>query len=258
MKTTFKVLSITSLCFLAYYLFSDFVFTELRSFLTPILSSRGIAHNLAYIIVGFPLFIGVFILHGRKEFWTSLGISTGFITALVMALICTSPMLIGYAIVFPFNTDIDLNKILIGAVAAAFFEELYFRGFLFGQLFRFSKFGFIPSISIGAILFALGHMYQSQDPLVLLGVFLTTFLGAILFAWAYVEWKDNLWVPIFLHFFMNLFWMLFSAGDDALGGIWSNVFRVLTIVLIIVGTIVYKRRKGLKLAVNRSNIWMRR
>ncbi len=57
---------------------------------------------------------------------------------------------------------------------------------------------------------------------------------------------------------MNLYWMLFDAGDNALGPVLSNVFRMSTIALTIVGTLYYKKRIGSALAVNRRTIWWKR
>ncbi len=90
-----------------------------------------------------------------------------------------------------------------------------------------------------------------------IGIFLVTFLGGILFAWTYVEWDNNLWVPIFLHKFMNLAWELFDVSDNALGDAYPNVFRTVTIALIIVITIWYKRRNRIPFVVNRGTILMK-
>jgi uncharacterized protein len=166
-------------------------------------------------------------------------------------------MFIGFALCFQFNSKLTLNEVLITGVAAAFFEEFIFRGFLFGQLFRYTKLGFIPSILLGAFLFAAMHLYQSNDLPTLIGVFLTTFMGAVLFAWLFVEWNYNLWISIFLHFFMNLAWMIFSVSDNAFGGLYANVFRIITIVLAIGLTILYKRKNGTPMTINRDNIWMK-
>ena len=167
-------------------------------------------------------------------------------------------MLIGYFIIFDYDSSKTWHDVLRGAIIAAFIEELFFRGIFFGQIYRFTEIGFIPSILYGAIIFASFHLYQSQDFLTLIGIFIATFLGAVLFAWAYIEWNNNLWVPIFLHLFMNLFWMLFSAGDNAMGGVYANIFRILTIVLIILLTIVYKKRTGQKLKINRNTLWIKK
>ncbi|MCD4797009.1 MAG: CPBP family intramembrane metalloprotease [Candidatus Cloacimonetes bacterium] len=257
MKNTLKIVAITLISFGLYYFCCEFFFSIIYKYLTDSLKIKTISFFLTYLIIGTLLFLGVFLIHKRNIFFESLGIGKNLLKGIIIALICTIPMLIGYFIVFEFNTQITWNKIFIGAFSAAFFEELYFRGVLFGQIYRFTKIGFIPAILIGALLFAAGHLYQSLEMATLIGIFITTFLGAILFAWAYIEWKNNLWIPIFLHLFMNLFWMLFSAGENALGGIYSNAFRVLTIAMIIVGTILYKKKKGLKLEVNRKTIWMK-
>ena len=147
--------------------------------------------------------------------------------------------------------------ILINVIAAAIFEELYYRSFLFGQLFRHTRLGFILSVLLGAVLFGLIHLYQSNELTEWIGVFLITFLGGILFAWVFTEWNYNLWIPIFLHLFMNLSFEMFSAGENALGGIYLNIFRTITVILIIALTLIYKRKKGQPLIVNKRTWWMK-
>lgn len=209
---------------------------------------------LAYSIEGIPSVLLLLLLHQPAQLAASLGLSKDFFKGLLAAFIFTLPMLLGYAVVFAYNDQLTWQEVIIGSVCAAFFEELYFRGILFGQLFRYGKIGFFPAILLGAVLFALAHLHQSNDPAELVGIFGATFVGAILFAWVYAEW-DNLWVPIFLHLLMNLYWGLFSAGDNAMGGNEANLFRLLTIALAIGGTIIYKRKKKLALAVNKRTIW---
>lgn len=169
-------------------------------------------------------------------------------------MLCTMPMFIGFALLFDFNSNISLNRILVSVVAAGVFEELYFRGFFFGQLYRYTWLGFIPSVFLGAVIFGIVHLYQGEELGELISIFLVTSLGAILFSWVYVEWDYNLWVPICLHMLMNLAWELFSVSDNALGDVYSNIFRAVTITLIIVLTIVYKKRKGKPLSINKSTI----
>jgi riboflavin transporter FmnP len=55
---------------------------------------------------------------------------------------------------------------------------------------------------------------------------------------------------------MNLHWMLFSAGDNALGGTYANIFRTITIILTIVGTLFYKKHSGKKLVISRNSLWI--
>ncbi len=258
MNSTVRVILITVISFLAYYFLDHLYFKTVRSFFIDLLGNKGIGHNITYLISGIPLYIGLIVLHGYGNVLSSVGLHRSITRGMVLALLCTLPMFIGYAMFFPLNTELTWTKILISGVAAAFFEELFFRGFLFGQLYRFTRLGFIPAIIFGAVLFGAVHLYQSDDPMTMVGVFLTTFLGALLFGWVYVEWKFNLWVAIFLHFFMNFAWMLFSVDDTALGGTYANIFRYTTVACIIVGTILYKRRKEIPLEVTRKTLWVKK
>jgi len=57
---------------------------------------------------------------------------------------------------------------------------------------------------------------------------------------------------------MNLAWEMFDISDNALGGMYPNIFRTITIVLIIAVTIIYKRKKGIPLEVNKRTIFFKR
>lgn len=249
MKSTLKILLLTLMSFLLYQFFLDNYFSKIFHVVNNWIHLYSVSYFIAYLAVGLPFVPTVLMMHSRYNFFSSLGIAHGFIKGSTVAFIATLPMLIGFALFFKLATDISLNSLLVGTVFAAFFEELYFRGILFGQIYRFTRIGFLPAVLLGAIFFALGHLYQSQEPATIIGVFITTFMGAVLFAWTYIEWQNNLWVSIGLHFFMNLYWMLFSAGENALGGFEANVFRMATIALVIVGTIIYKKRKGFALNI---------
>ena len=253
MRQTLKIILITAVAFGLYYIISKLYFYRIDEFLTKRIGISIIGFLLTYIIVGLPLLLGLFLIHKPKEIINSVGLKNGFLKGFLFSFIVTLPMLIGYFVFLKFNKDISINSILVRVIFAAFFEELYFRGFLFGQIFRYTKIGFIPSILICALFFALGHLWQSNDISILTGIFITTFLGAGLFAWLYIEWDNNLWIPMGLHLFMNLHWDLFS-GTNALGGKYENVFRIITIILAIAGTLRYKKHKGLKLNINKSNL----
>lgn len=258
MNRTLKILLITVLSFGSYFVLDDIFFRDVRKWLFEIINQLGISHIIAYAIFGIPIVLGIILIHGLMGITSGFGLNKSIVNGIPFSLICTLPMFIGFAIVFEFNTEITINKILISIVAAAFFEELYFRGFLFGQLYRFTKIGFIPSVVIGAFLFAAIHLYQSEELSTLMGIFFVTLIGAILFAWVYIEWKNNLGIPIFLHLFMNLSWELFSVSDNAFGGIYSNVFRVVTLALIITLTVIYKKKKGIKLEINKHTLWIKK
>lgn len=254
MSKTFRIALITLIAFTIHYFIDDAYFKTLRTSLNVAINQLGISHIITYIIVGIPIFVAVWLMHGQKSFFKNIGLNKSFIKATIFALICTLPMFAGFALMFDLNTGVTLNRILVAILAAAFFEELYFRGFLFGQVYQHTTIGFLPAVFLGALLLGIIHLYQSNEFDELLGIFLVTFLGAILFAWTYVEWNYNLWVPVMLHLLMNLAWEMFNISDNALGGIYPNIFRTITIVLIIAVTIIYKKRKGIPLEINATTL----
>ena len=254
MNRTLKTSIIVVISFLTYYVISEY-FGKIFTAIDILVNFRIISYIITYIITGIPIFIGTTIIHGDFKIFKYLGLKGNFIMGFLLAVIFTLPMLIGGLIFFPFNYKITLPAIIQLTICAGLFEELYFRGFLFGQFFKYTKIGFIPSIILGALLFASGHLYQSTEFSVLIGVFLTTFMGAVFFAWLYVEWNYNLWIPVCMHFLMNLSWEIFTVSENALGGVTSNIFRGLTIALAISATVIYKKRKGLKLEVNKKTLW---
>lgn len=253
MSQTLRITLITLAAFTIHYFVDDIYFKSIRTFIDVLIDQRGVSHIIAYSIVGIPIFAAVFLIR-KSGFFNNLGLNKSFLKALAFAGVCTLPIFAGFALVFDLNTKVTLNRILIAILAAAFFEELYFRAFLFGQVYKFTAIGFLPAVFFGALLFGMIHLYQSNDFNELVGIFLITFLGAILFAWTYVEWNYNVWVPGLLHLLMNLAWEMFDISDNALGGMYPNIIRTITIVLIIAITIFYKRRKGIPLAVNRHTI----
>lgn len=258
MDKSTKTLIIIILSFGIYFALDYYFFKDIRKWLFDYTNQLGISHILTYLITGIPLFLGVLLIGKKIGFFRNLGLDKSIGKGFLFALICTLPMYVGFSILFEFSPDIKLNTILIGIVSASFFEELYYRGFLFGLPFRKTKLGFILSVFFGALYFGILHLYQSSDFNELLGIFLVTFLGGILFAWVYTEWNFNIWVPIFLHMLMNLAWELFSVSDNALGGFYSNVFRFLTIGLVIILTILYKKSIGIKLTVNKKTLLLQK
>jgi membrane protease YdiL (CAAX protease family) len=244
------------LAFAIYILINKLYFAVVYHFLKDY-ADAVLAYFVSYLLVGLPLFVTAIVLFGRQSL-EALGMSRSLLKGFGLALLLTLPMFFGYAIVFDFNHDLSWRQMMLGAVFAGFFEELYFRAFFFGLLFRYTRLGFIPSILLGAIIFGSLHLYQSSEIGEMAGIFIMTFLGAGFFAWLYAEWKYNFWFIAWLHTLMNLSWMLFEAGDNALGGVWSNVFRVITIAIAVVVTLRIMKSKHAKPEVNRNSLWVRK
>lgn len=191
-------------------------------------------------------------LYGYKDLLRLLGLNKGFLISLIFSIITVLPMFISSAIIGDFNKDINLGSLLHKTIIAGLTEEYFFRAFLFGILFSKLKWGFIPASILGAVAFGIGHIYQGTTFSETIGIFLVTASGAMWFAWLFIEWNNNLWVPIFLHTFMNLSWILFDVSANALGGIYTNIFRIITITLTITITILYNKKKKLK--INKHNL----
>jgi membrane protease YdiL (CAAX protease family) len=116
-------------------------------------------------------------------------------------------------------------------------EEIVFRGYAVGQLVRNAGLALWPAAILSGAVFGLLHLGQASiRRLPLEGEIATVLiisLGGILFAWLFVRWDFNLWVPFGLHAFMNLWWEVFDVADSPLGGWGANVARLLTVVLAI-------------------------
>lgn len=245
---------ILTIVFFAVYLILKQYFSNIKVYLDVFTQNGLLSYILTYLILGIPLGVGAYLINSKLNILSNLGLSFNLAKPFFIALLFSLPMLLGGLIFFDFNHDISVPNLIAGTIVAGFVEELFYRGFLFGQLYKYTKLGFISSIFIGAVIFATGHLYQSQNSLELAGIFMITFLGAILFAWLYVEWNYNLWVPIFLHSFMNFAWYIFEMDETALGGTLPNLLRCLTIMLAIVFTIIYKKNKNQQLIITKNTL----
>ena len=189
-------------------------------------------------------------MFGFKRAWFALGLAAPIPVALAFGFVCTLPMLIGYATYGSIDREaLTTSRILQSSVYPGVFEEVLYRAMLFGLLFRFAGWGFLPAALIGAVVFGAAHLWQGRDTIEAIGVGVATGIGAVWFAWLYAEWRDNLWVPIVFHVLMNLYWSVFQMGDNALGGHAANVFRMTTILLSIVLTILWWRGRGGRIVV---------
>jgi membrane protease YdiL (CAAX protease family) len=201
-----------------------------------------------------PLLIVLFVFHKPQKVFTELGLNKGFLQGILWAFIFTLPMLIGYYFLGHYNNEFSLIKNITFAFKDGFREEIFYRAFLFGQLFRQVKLGFIPSVAINGIIFGISHLYQAHSIGESAGVLAITFAGAIWFAWLFIEWKENIWLPIWLHTFMNLYWDLFSTDKTVIGGLLLNLPRIMTIVISIYGSIKMAPKKFGFLKINRTNL----
>jgi len=255
-RTNFNLL-VLFLFFGIYFGLDQFFFAAVQSKMTDLLRNRALSHMVTYILSLAPLLIGALLLRptDQDKLLSKFGLNGSLILGVAIGGLATVPMFVGYAFRFSLMRQPDLNSLLINTVSAGLFEELIFRAYFFGLVYRYTRLGFIPAILATSLVFALLHLYQSQDPMELALIFTTTFLGSVLFAWLYTEWKFNLWVPMALHILMNLAWMLFNVDDNAAGNLYANIFRFFTIVLVIVMTVMRANKCRNSLRVNRKTLW---
>lgn len=166
-----------------------------------------------------------------------LGLSAGFRRAAVFSFVAALPMPLAFWLSSPLNPRMTVLSVMVGCFLAPFAEEVVFRSYIFGQLYRRARWGFWLSAIVPSVLFALGHAYQTSDVLELLGIFAVTGLGGLLGCWLYLRWNGNLWFVFCLHALTNLWWEVFGVAENALGGWIANAARLATITLAILLTI---------------------
>ncbi len=203
-----------------------------------------------YLLWIIPTVFALIFLFKAKNAFAIIGINNDFLMGIFFSAITVSPMFLSSAIMGHINENLAINELIHKTFIAGFMEEYLFRGFLFGILFRKLGWGFIPASLLGGLIFGLGHIYQGSSFFETTSIFLITSVGAVWFSWLYIEWENNLWFPIFLHTFMNLSWILFEVSNDALGGLYTNLFRVITIAATIIVTIFYHKKEGLRIRKN--------
>ena len=231
---------LTIVAFMLYYLMI------MRILPSPIkYSSQNWSFLLFNVQCSIPACVVLYLIH-KKEILKSIGLDRNIIQGFTYGFICVVPMLLYMLLFGRWNNSISLLYLFNATVVAGFFEELLFRGLLFGQLFRYAKWGFLPAILVASFIFGLGHIYQGTDITSSILAGLITGLGGILFGWIYIETNYSLWCNAFLHILMNFSWTAFSnVNNGAIGDVGTNIARALTIIIAVCLVIFYKRKKNI-------------
>ncbi|MES2587652.1 MAG: CPBP family intramembrane glutamic endopeptidase [Bacteroidota bacterium] len=195
----------------------------------------------------------------KKISFAEFGLNQGFLKGLSWGFVFTLPMFIGLPILVDFKLNFSFEIVYKAMFLAGFGEEFIFRAFLFGLLFYYAGWGFLPAGIFTGLFFGAGHLYQADSFSSALGIFLFTTGASLGFAWFYYAWK-SLWMVIFLHGFMDLAWDM-CANDqitnNVLGSPWVNVFRFSTLIFAIAYSVFMAKKTGTydlksKLWVNKS------
>lgn len=135
----------------------------------------------------------------------------------------------------------DPADILLFGIAGPFAEEVFFRGFLFRQMRRWSDVPFLHAALVSSLLFGAGHFDQGSsiaDSLMNSGI---TFAGGMMFCWLVERW-ESVWPGFIIHAGLNVVWTLYTLGDNAVGGTVGNLARLATVAVAIAGTAMLTRR----------------
>ena len=210
----------------------------------------------AYIIFGidnyqaFPFYTKVILCHGVtlilcflatfylasfsiKKMFEMLGLNKGFASGFFIALTSATPLILGMLNLHGFNKGINFANIWFHGIHPGYYEEILFRGFFIGILVRYAKWNTFIAIFLSSLLFAFGHLYQAKTSLEALIIFSTAFGVAIGFYMFYKYSNWNLWLPLFLHSFMDTATTISNWHGNITMNLQDNIFRISTIVIAI-------------------------
>lgn len=122
--------------------------------------SLGVANLLQVILC----VSGIIIAHatGVRRAIGELGLRAPIGRAAIFAFIAALPMLLAFALSLPLNPKMSVLSVGVGCVLAPFAEEVLFRGYMFGQLYRRARWGFWLSALIPSVLFRAWSCLSSQ------------------------------------------------------------------------------------------------
>ena len=210
-------------------------------------SIRLLFNALHWIALTFAALAVVYRRPSRypDELGLAPGVRRSF-TGVAFVLACSLPMVIvPFASGGGLRSSIPFEPILGGVLIAPLIEELLYRGYLFGQLHRRAKLGFWVEALLSAGVFALIHLDNPEvramsvgGKAAHLGIIAA---GGIGYAWLFQAWKFNLWVPIGIHLFMNLWWHVLDMGETPVSGTLTIVARVAVVAIAITWTVLMMR-----------------
>ena len=207
-----------------------------------------------------PQFVAVCLvaslLFGPGKTLNAVGVTRSPLRGFLVGLFVTAVVAITLLLSSPLRSEgAIMQELLREAVLPGVFEEIWYRAFLFGFLFRFAGWGFLPSALLGALVFGTGHLYQSGDPAEAAAIFALTASGALWFSWLYVEWNYDVWIPAAIHLLMNAWWVVFDVSDNALGPMAANLARLAVIAVSIALTLFVTRKTGGRFVRGRAWFW---
>ncbi|MEM9293733.1 MAG: CPBP family intramembrane glutamic endopeptidase [Acidobacteriota bacterium] len=201
-------------------------------------SPRALLYSALALV---PMLVALAFLEHPRDWLDRLGLRAKLGRALLLALLLTLPMTVGYSFFGSFRFDAD--ALVVVALLPGLQEEIFYRGFLFGLLYRTCRWPLLPAALVGSVVFGLQHAYQGNDLSSALLAVVFSGIGALWFSWIYARTDFNLWLPIGLHVLMNASVELYAIEGGVALGPATNVLRMVTIALTIVVVAGLRRRR---------------
>ena len=255
MNHVIKTLILLTTFMFCHYLMREFWGDSWSEILLGLDQQSYVLHTLAkYLFIYGPLVLVATFLFKEHPWYEVLGLNLrGSHYYFLAAVACCIPMTLGYAFLSS-ELDLSLSAIITGSVYAGVFEEIIFRAALFGVLFRYCGWGFIPAALISSVIFGLGHIYQGHDAISAVMALAVTAIAGTWFAWLYCECGYRIWFPMFMHIFMNAAYGIFGMSGGAAGDLEGNLFKATSIIL----SLVYVQmlvRKGKPREITLASLW---
>jgi uncharacterized protein len=171
---------------------------------------------------------------GERRLGRALAVDRTWPRALAFGVVCTLPMLVGFALARGSNVKDGLAVVYL-AFWSPFIEEVVTRGFAFLSLRRLG-WPLWPAVTACAMVTGLAHIEKGQSAAAILGLFAFTGIGGAMFCWLLERW-GSLWFPWALHALMNFWWEVFNVAPTALGGWYAFVLQNASVLLAILITL---------------------
>ena len=196
-----------------------------------------------FLIIGIIAFLYLKILCPEWELgFAKTGLADGLkrygIIGVIIALVGFVAFYVGLV---PFDLQPSIAKVLVEGViyyiGVAIIEELYVRGLLLNlieKMFAKSEHSTIIAVVISAIIFGLGHVIGvlNQPLIVIVSKVIWTIGMGIFFGMVYKK-TNNLWVPIIIHFIINVCALPYCFSS--IGGYANLTFYIIVPAYIILG-----------------------
>ena len=132
----------------------------LHQFIPISFSGSFLKYSYFYAWWVLPTLLATGYLYGFSEILRALGLDSGIKKGSIFSLVAVSPMFLSSAFLGRIHEDLDYGALFQTSFGSGFFEEYFFRGFLFGLLFRKAKWGFIPASILGALISSITKIYS--------------------------------------------------------------------------------------------------